>query len=73
MSLTLLSIATSLPDHAIAKRDAAALAASFDSATPGRERTLTSHRNRAIRSRGSVLLDDPGGPGLMVEMAVCER
>jgi len=74
MSLTLPSIGTSLPDQALAQRDAAALAANFANATPGRERTLTAlDRNRGIRSRGSVLLNDPGGPGLMVEMAVCER
>ena len=62
MSLTLLGIGTALPDHAIAQRDAAALAANFANAAPGRERALEAlYRKSGIRSRGSVLLDDPGG------------
>ncbi|MFM7136298.1 MAG: type III polyketide synthase [Planctomycetota bacterium] len=68
MSLTLLGIGTSLPDHAIAQRDAATLAASFANATPGRERALEAlYRKSGIRSRGSVLLDDPCGPGFSQE------
>jgi predicted naringenin-chalcone synthase len=68
MSLTLLGIGTSLPDHAIAQRDAASLAASFANAAPGRERALEAlYRKSGIRSRGSVLLDDPGGPGFSQE------
>jgi predicted naringenin-chalcone synthase len=68
MSLTLLGIGTSLPDHAIAQRDAATLAASFANATPGRERALEAlYRKSGIRTRGSVLLDDPGGEGYIQE------
>jgi predicted naringenin-chalcone synthase len=68
MSLTLLGIGTALPDHAIAQRDAAALAASFANVTPGRERALEAlYRKSGIRSRGSVLLDDPCGPGFSQE------
>ncbi len=68
MSLTLLGIGTSLPDHAIAQRDAATLAASFANATPGRERALEAlYRKSGIRSRGSVLLDDPGAEGFSQE------
>jgi predicted naringenin-chalcone synthase len=68
MSLTLLGIGTSLPDHAIAQRDAATLAASFANATPGRERALEAlYRKSGIHSRGSVLLDDPGDQGFVQE------
>jgi predicted naringenin-chalcone synthase len=68
MSFTLLGIGTSLPDHAIAQRDAATLAASFANATPGRERALEAlYRKSGIRTRGSVLLDDPGGEGYAQE------
>lgn len=68
MSLTLLGIGTSLPDHAIAQRDAATLAASFANVAPGRERALEAlYRKSGIRSRGSVLLDDPGGGGFSQE------
>jgi alkylresorcinol/alkylpyrone synthase len=68
MSLELLGIGTSLPDHAIAQRDAATLAASFANATPGRERALEAlYRKSGIRSRGSVLLDEPGEGGFSQE------
>ena len=68
MSLTLLGIGTALPDHAIAQRDAATLAASFANATPGRERALEAlYRKSGIHSRGSVLLDDPGDQGFVQE------
>jgi len=61
MSLTLLGIGTALPDHAIAQRDAATLAATFANASPGRERALEAlYRKSGIRTRGSVLLAEPG-------------
>lgn len=68
MSLTLLGIGTALPDHAIAQTDAATLAATFANASPGRERALEAlYRKSGIRTRGSVLLDDPGGQGFAQE------
>ncbi len=61
MSLTLLGIGTALPDHAIAQRDAATLAATCANASPGRERALEAlDRKSGIRTRGSVLLAEPG-------------
>ncbi len=62
MSMTLLGIGTAVPDHAISQRDAAALAIGFANAPAGRERTLEAlYRKSGIKSRGSVLLEEPGG------------
>jgi predicted naringenin-chalcone synthase len=61
MGMTLLGIGTAVPDHRIAQTDAAVLATSFVEAEPGHERLLaTIYRQTRIRSRGSVLLEDPG-------------
>jgi len=61
MSLEILAIGTAVPDHAIRQQDAAVLAADFANASPGRERALTAlYRRSGIRSRGSVLLENPG-------------
>jgi predicted naringenin-chalcone synthase len=61
MSLEILAIGTAVPDHAIRQQDAAVLATNFANATPGRERALTAlYRRSGIRSRGSVLLENPG-------------
>jgi predicted naringenin-chalcone synthase len=62
MSMTLLGIGTAVPVHAISQRDAAALAIGFANAPAGRERTLEAlYRKSGIKSRGSVLLEEPGG------------
>jgi len=61
MSLTILGIATATPPRQIAQTDAADLATAFANAEPGHERTLAAiYRQTRIRTRGSVLLDDPG-------------
>jgi predicted naringenin-chalcone synthase len=61
MSLTILGIATAAPQRQIAQTDAADLATAFANAQPGHERTLAAiYRQTRIRTRGSVLLDDPG-------------
>ena len=61
MSLAILGIGTAIPDRRIAQRDAAELAASFTEGEPGDGRALAAiYRQTRIRSRGSVLLDDPG-------------
>lgn len=61
MSLCIRGIGTATPARRIAQEDAAALALDFANAEPGRERTLAAiYRQTKIRSRGSVLLDDPG-------------
>jgi len=61
MSLEILAIGTTVPDHAIRQQDAAVLATNFANATPGRERALAAlYRRSGIRSRGSVLLENPG-------------
>jgi predicted naringenin-chalcone synthase len=58
MSLAILGIGTATPDRSIAQHDAVALAAGFNNAAPGRERTLAAlYRHTRIRSRGSVLLE----------------
>ena len=60
MSLTLLGLGTASPERSIAQADAATLAAGFNNAEPGRERTLTAiYRQTRIRTRGSVLLEEP--------------
>ncbi len=62
MSLELTGLGTAVPDHAITQQEAAALAAGLANAAPGRERGLTAlYRRSGIRSRGSVLLENPGG------------
>lgn len=59
MSLTILGLGTATPAHSIAQVDAATLAAGFNNAGPGRERTLAAiYRQTRIRSRGSVLLEE---------------
>jgi predicted naringenin-chalcone synthase len=61
MSLAILGIGTATPARQIAQHDAAELAASFAEMQPGHDRTLAAiYRQTRIRSRGSVLLDDPG-------------
>ncbi len=60
MSLAILGIGTATPDRSIAQRDAVSLAAGFNNAAPGRERTLAAiYRQTRIKSRGSVLLEPP--------------
>ena len=60
MSLTILGLGTATPDRSIAQADAATLASGFNNAAPGRERTLAAiYRQTRIRSRGSVLLEQP--------------
>ena len=60
MSFTLLGLGTASPERSIAQTDAATLAAAFNNAAPGRERTLAAiYRQTRIQSRGSVLLEEP--------------
>lgn len=60
MSFTLLGLGTSTPERNIAQADAATLAATFNNAAPGRERTLAAiYRQTRIERRGSVLLEAP--------------
>lgn len=60
MSFTLLGLGTATPERSITQADAATLAAGFHNAAPGRERTLAAiYRQTRIRSRGSVLLEEP--------------
>jgi predicted naringenin-chalcone synthase len=61
MSLAILGIGTATPERRIAQRDAAHLAAGFADGEPGHDRVVAAiYRQTRIRSRGSVLLDDPG-------------
>ena len=61
MSFAILGIGTASPARQIAQADAARLAAGFANAEPGGERALAAiYRQTKIRSRGSVLLEDPG-------------
>lgn len=61
MSLALLGIGTATPPRRILQHDAAQLAAAFTHGEPGHDRTVAAiYRQTRIRSRGSVLLDDPG-------------
>jgi predicted naringenin-chalcone synthase len=61
MSLAILGIGTATPPRRIRQSDAARLAAGFANAEPGHERTLTAiYRQTRIRTRGSVLLEEPG-------------
>jgi predicted naringenin-chalcone synthase len=60
MSFTFLGLGTATPERSITQADAATLAAGFHNAAPGRERTLAAiYRQTRIRSRGSVLLEEP--------------
>ena len=60
MSFTILGLGTASPERSIAQTDAATLAAAFNNAAPGRERTLAAiYRQTRIQSRGSVLLEEP--------------
>ena len=62
MSLAILGIGTATPQRQIAQADAATLAAGFANAEPGHERALAAiYRQTRIRTRGSVLLEDPAG------------
>jgi predicted naringenin-chalcone synthase len=61
MSLVISGIGTATPCRQIAQADAARLAVAFANAEPGAERTLSAiYRQTRIRSRGSVILEDPG-------------
>ncbi|MFM7035245.1 MAG: type III polyketide synthase [Planctomycetia bacterium] len=61
MTLAILGIGTATPERQILQRDAAELAASFTTTEPGHDRALAAiYRQTRIRSRGSVLLNDPG-------------
>lgn len=63
MSMRILGIGTATPERRISQEHAAHLAASF---SPDRERPralAAIYRQTRIRSRGSVLLDDPGRHG----------
>lgn len=60
MSMAILGIGTAAPARSIAQIDAATLASRF--IPPAETRALAGlYRQTRIRSRGSVLLDDPGG------------
>ncbi len=62
MSLVIRGIGTATPPLQIAQRDAAMLAIGFANAEAGRERALAAiYRQTRIRTRGSVLLEEPGG------------
>lgn len=64
MSLHLLGIGTATPPHAIAQQDAAVMASSFQTPSTTPPRALTAlYRTTRIRSRGSVLLEDPAEGG----------
>ena len=61
MSLAILGIGTATPERRIAQRDAAELATTFAEGETGHDRVVAAiYRQTRIRSRGSVLLDDPG-------------
>ena len=61
MGLTILGIGTASPPRAILQADAATLAVAFANAEPGGERSLQAlYRQTRIRSRGSVVLEEPG-------------
>lgn len=61
MSVVILGIGTATPRHQIRQRDAAELAAAFTQGDAGHDRTVAAiYRQTRIRSRGSVLLDEPG-------------
>ncbi|MFM8803204.1 MAG: type III polyketide synthase [Planctomycetia bacterium] len=61
MSLSILGIGTAAPKRQIAQADAATLAVGFANAEPGHERALAAiYRQTRIRTRGSVLLEEPG-------------
>lgn len=61
MSLVIHGIGTATPSQQITQADAAQLARDFANAEPGRERTLAAlYRQTRIRTRGSVLLEEPG-------------
>lgn len=61
MSLTILGIGTAAPTRQITQTDAVELATAFTATTPRERRLLEAiYRQTRIRSRGSVLLDDPG-------------
>ena len=61
MSFVILGIGTATPRHQIRQRDAADLAAAFTLGDAGHDRTVAAiYRQTRIRSRGSVLLDEPG-------------
>lgn len=61
MSLVIHGIGTATPLLQITQADAARLAIDFANAEPGRERTLAAlYRQTRIRTRGSVLLEEPG-------------
>jgi len=62
MSLFIHGIGTATPPRQIAQADAAMLAIDFANAETGRERALAAiYRQTRIRTRGSVLLEEPGG------------
>jgi len=62
MSLEITGIGSAVPDHAITQTEAATLALDLANAAPGRERALAAiYRKSGVRTRGSVLLENPGG------------
>ncbi|MFM7107313.1 MAG: type III polyketide synthase [Planctomycetaceae bacterium] len=61
MSLAILGIGTAAPERQILQGDAAEFAVAFTDATPVHARLLAKvYEQTRVRSRGSVLLDDPG-------------
>ncbi|NBV46276.1 MAG: type III polyketide synthase [Planctomycetia bacterium] len=61
MTLSILGIGTAVPQRQIAQADAATLAASVVAGMPDHERVVAAvYRQTRIRSRGSVLLEEPG-------------
>jgi predicted naringenin-chalcone synthase len=61
MSLAMLGIGTATPPRRICQEDAAVLAASFAEDAPSHDRRIAAiYRQTRIRSRNSVLLEDPG-------------
>ena len=61
MSLKILGLGTATPDYHISQQDAAEMAATFLGESDRSRRSLTAlYRTTRIRTRGSVLLEDPG-------------
>lgn len=61
MSLEILGLGTATPDRHISQQDAAEMAATFLMESDRSHRSLAAlYRTTRIRSRGSVLLEDPG-------------
>lgn len=63
MTLALAGFGTALPTHRFTQAELAELHAGFCRIDPARERTLKAlYRRSGVKTRGSVILDVPGGP-----------